>query len=175
MRPWLLTFAAFITLAPAFRAARMYADTPTATMAGTLLIAPQLWSVLDGPWGTTLTPPENAGHVIIVDLPAVTVGPALSAKDAVWAAWQLTYPGFHRPLKQATPQPARDGWNEVWRYDYATMPAERLVLFAVPRRAAKRWVVTLVETSQMVFERRSAAIELILQSMRAVAPPARRQ
>ena len=161
MRRSMLALAALITLAPASRSARLLADTPSATTAGTQFTAPQFWTLLKGPWGATLAPPENTNHIILVDLPH-----AASAQAAVTAAWQLIHPGFNRHLNVATPQPARNGWDEAWEYDYETSPNERLVLFAAPQRAGKHWTVALVETAAPIFEKRLAAIQLILQSIR---------
>ncbi len=132
----------------------------TTTM-GTQFTAPPSWFLVRGPWGTTLTPPEITNHIAVIDVPK-----AASASDAVNQAWQLYHPGFARALKVATRQPARDGWEEAWEYDYETAPQERLVLFAAPQRHAAQWTVALVEIVEPVFEKRAADVRSLLQSIR---------
>jgi CubicO group peptidase (beta-lactamase class C family) len=130
------------------------------TAGGTHFTLPRAWALSTDAWGVTLTPPEAANFIKIVDVPH-----AAAARDAVAQAWKLAQPGFARTLKVATTQPARDGWDEAWEYDYETSPNERLVLFAAPQRAGTHWSVTLVSVAEPVFEKRLAAVDLALQSI----------
>src|SRR5260370_20575146 len=50
---------------------------------------------------------------------------------AVAAAWTAYKPDFKRPLRLATPRPAREGWEERQAFSYETSPNERAVVAAI--------------------------------------------
>src|SRR5690349_15984552 len=81
-------------------------ETASATPAGTTFTVPAGWkSTSRGPV-TVIDPPEPDTHVAILDVTAK------DADAAMAAGWALYQPGFHRPLKLAVPQAARNGWQE---------------------------------------------------------------
>jgi CubicO group peptidase (beta-lactamase class C family) len=84
----------------------------------------------------------------------------------VAAAWAAYKPDFKRPLRLATPQPAREGWEEQKAFNYETSPNERVVVAAIALRVGSSWTVALLDGSQPTFEKRSAPIGVILGSLR---------
>ncbi len=135
-------------------------DAPRATQAGAAFTVPAGWSVVTGKSMVVLGPPEADTHIVILD------SSAADAKTAVSAAWIAYKPDFKRPLKLATPRPARNGWDERQVFDYETSPNERAVVQAVALRAGGAWTVVLLEGTEPTFEKRNAPVNLILQSLR---------
>ena len=86
---------------------RLAADTPQVTPGGAVFTAPAGWSITSVKNMIILEPPENDTHIVIVD------SQAADAAAAVAAAWAAYKPDFKRPLRLATPQPAREGWEEL--------------------------------------------------------------
>lgn len=146
---------------PARPPAPLAADTPQTTSSGASFTAPQAWSVTTAPGQVILTPPEADGRLAVVDIPK-----AADAADAVAQAWRQLQPGFARPVRLTTPRPARNGWDERALVDYETSPNERLVAQAQALRAGSTWTVMLVELSEATAEKRGAAANLAIQSLR---------
>jgi CubicO group peptidase (beta-lactamase class C family) len=138
---------------------RLAADTAQATSAATFTV-PAGWSVTSGRNMVVLDPPEADTHIVIVD----SQGP--DAASAVAAAWTAYRPGFTRPLRLETQNPARDGWEENRVFRYETSPNERAVVVAIALRVGTSWTVALLDGSQPTFEKRGAAIGTILESLR---------
>jgi CubicO group peptidase (beta-lactamase class C family) len=141
-------------------AVRLTADTPWTTSSGATFMAPANWSVTSGPNTCVLAPPEDDSHVAIIDVEAA------GADAAVAAAWASYRPDAHRPLKIAEPQSPYNGWEERHLYSYETSPNEKAVVYALAWRAGKGWTVAIVEATQSTFEKRLAAISLVLGSLR---------
>src|SRR5262249_47275247 len=80
-----------------------------------------------------------------------------------WAAYSN---GQKHALKLITPRPARMGWEERQVFDYETSPNERAVVAAIASRAGSTWTVVLLDGGEPTFEKRGAALGLILQSLR---------
>lgn len=138
------------------------ADTPRQTSSGAAFTAPALWSVATAaPSLLTLSPPETDTHIAIVDVTGAADGP-----DAVARAWQVYQPGFHRPVQLVTPRPARNGWDERQIVDYETSPNELAAIQATALRAGTTWTVVLLDATQATAEKRGAAMNLVLQSLR---------
>ena len=78
------------------------------------------------------------------------------ADAAVAAAWAAYSPEAKRPLKLATPQSAREGWEERRSYQYETSPNERATVFAMAWRSGTQWVVVIVDASDPTFEKRAS-------------------
>src|SRR5215472_16265826 len=85
---------------------RLAADTPRVTPGGATFTVPGGWSIVTGKSLVILEPPEVDSHIVIVD------GQAAHAAAAAAAAWAAYKPDFKRPLRLATPRPAREGWDE---------------------------------------------------------------
>jgi CubicO group peptidase (beta-lactamase class C family) len=141
-------------------AQRLAADTPQVTPGGAVFTAPAEWSITTGGNMIILEPPENDAHIVIVD------SQAADAAAAVAAAWAAYKPDFKRPLRLATPQPAREGWEELQAFSYETSPNERVVVVAIAMRAGKSWTVALLDGSRATFEKRGAQIGLAVDSLR---------
>jgi CubicO group peptidase (beta-lactamase class C family) len=107
-----------------------------------------------------LEPPETDSHIAIVD------GQAADAAAAAAAAWAAYKPDFKRPLRLASPRPAREGWEEQQVFNYETSPNERAVVAAIALRKGSSWTVALLDGSQPTFEKRGAPIGIILGSLR---------
>lgn len=141
-------------------AERLTADTPWTTSRGATFMAPASWSVTSGPNTRVLWPPEADSHVAIVDVEAA------DADAAVAAGWASYRPDAHRPLKIAEPQAPYNGWEERRVYWYETSPNEKAVVYALAWRAGKAWTVVIVDTTKSTFDKRRAAIALVLGSLR---------
>ncbi|MHB8283589.1 MAG: serine hydrolase domain-containing protein [Caulobacteraceae bacterium] len=109
----------------------------------------------------TLSPPESDFHVAIVD-----AGPAVDGKAAAAAAWELYRPHAVHPFKLLTTRPPRNGWDEQAVVDYETSPSEHQVEQAIARRKGGSWVVSIIDGSEGTEEKRLAALEQILASLR---------
>lgn len=158
-----LPFSILLALPAAGQApasSRMEKDTPSATPAGATFVVPAGWAMTTKGQMVVLDPPEPDTHVAIVDVKAK------DADAAVAAGWATYQPAFKRPLKLATPQPARNGWEERKGYQYETSPNERAVVQALAWRAGDAWTVVLLDGSEPTFEKRGGPIGLALQSLR---------
>jgi hypothetical protein len=139
---------------------RVTSDTPRATAGGATFTVPMGWSISAGKNLVVLEPPETDTHIAIVD------SQGADAAAAVAAAWAAYKPEARRPLKLATPRPAREGWDERQVFDYETSPNERVVVFAIALRAGKAWTVIVADGTEPTFEKRSSPINLVFQSLR---------
>jgi len=111
------------------------ADTPKVTPGGATFTVPTGWAVTNGKGLVVLEPPETDTHIAIVD------SQGADAAAAVAAAWAAYKPDFKRPLRLATPRPAREGWEEQQVFSYETSPGLWLSWTEASRRlrnAARR-------------------------------------
>src|SRR5258708_17167033 len=136
------------------------ADEPRATPAGVTFTAPSDWSLKTSTNMVLLETPEADSRLAIVDVQAP------DANAAVAAAWAAYRPDAKRPLKVATPEAPRNGWEERHTYQYETSPNERAVIFAAPSRAGTTWIVAIVDATEPTFEKRRSQFSLALRSLR---------
>lgn len=136
------------------------ADTPRATALGTTFTVPAGWSLRVDGSVTRVTAPE--GDLSL----AITEGTEASAEDAVADGWKATHPGFSRKLHLATDGAGRNGWEESREFEYETSPNEKAVIVANARRAGKTWVVLTLEGALGTVEKRIAALQIVVESVR---------
>lgn len=110
---------------------------------------------------TVLNPPETDLHVAIVE-----VEHAADAKGAATSAWQAYRPAGIRPVKLVTDQPAREGWDGGSVINYETSPNEHLTVVSFARRSGNHWTVAILEGNEATVEKRGAALNQIIASMR---------
>jgi len=107
-----------------------------------------------------LEAPEPDSHIALFDVRAA------SADLAAAAAWTAYKPDAKRPLKIATPQRARKGWEERCDFDYETSPNERAVVFAIAQRHGDLWTVLVCDMAAPTFGKRLAGMLLVRDSLR---------
>jgi len=150
---------ALLAVAPSSGAAQA---TAAATPAKTTFTMPPAWQQAHpSPDVTVLTAPESNFAIAIVE-----VGPAADGKAAADAAWKAFRPEGIHPFKLATERPGRNGWEQSTVIDYETSPNEHLAISSVARRFGKSWTVAIINGSEATSEKRAAAVNLVLQSMR---------
>ncbi len=135
-------------------------DAPRTTAGGASFTGPGGWSLSSSGALVVLQPPEPDSHVAIVDVHGAD---AAAAVAAAWAAYQ---PEAKRPLQLATQRPARNGWEERQVFDYETSPNERVVVEALALREGDAWTVVIIDGREPTFEKRAAALNLVIQSLR---------
>jgi CubicO group peptidase (beta-lactamase class C family) len=141
-------------------AGKLATDKEVTTSGGATFTAPSGWSMQTSGSLIVLEPPEADSHVAIFSSDGPTADAAI---DAAWAAYQR---GEKRAIRQKLSPPAREGWEEAQVYAYETSPNERAVAQAIARRAKGTWTVVLLNGKQPTFEKRGAAIGLIMGSLR---------
>ncbi|MBI3471801.1 MAG: beta-lactamase family protein [Candidatus Solibacter usitatus] len=158
MMAWVVVASAQAPARPAGE--KLTADKEITTFSGATFTAPLGWSiVIAGPL-IVVEAPEGDSHVVLFDSDA---GAADAAIDAAWAAYGR---GEKRTVRQKLSPPAREGWEEVQVYLYETSPNERAVVQSMARRAKNSWTVVILNGKQPTFEKRGAAVGLILGSLR---------
>jgi CubicO group peptidase (beta-lactamase class C family) len=135
-------------------------NTPRATTAGNTFTLPAGWQIRTDAAKVVLEPPEPDAHLALVDVEAK------DADDAVKQAWAAYQPEAKRPLRLATQQAARNGWEERRDYDYETSPDEKLSVYVVARRKGPGWTVSITDTSLATLEKRRSQFSLALASLR---------
>jgi hypothetical protein len=96
----------------------------------------------------------------------VDVGPAADAKAAGEAAWSVYRPGGQPPFKLAEPLAARDGWDERDLLEYETSPNEHRAVETLVERRGQAWTAGVIDGSESTMEKRGAAVNLAVQSLR---------
>jgi CubicO group peptidase (beta-lactamase class C family) len=96
----------------------------------------------------------------------VEITDASSAEDATAKAWKVYKPDANRTPKLTTPSPARDGWEEMANLSYETSPNEKVFVAALAQRSGQTWTILIADGAEATFEKRSAAIGLIAESVR---------
>jgi CubicO group peptidase (beta-lactamase class C family) len=139
---------------------KLASDGPQETAAGATFNAPAGWTIQKYADRLALEGPEPDLRVTLIE------PKASNADDAVKNAWLAVHPDWKRPLKLATPEPGRRGWDEGRNYEYETSPNEKLVVFAKALRHGDAWTVVLVESGQAAFERRLGQFMMVTQSLR---------
>jgi CubicO group peptidase (beta-lactamase class C family) len=138
-------------------------DTPKATSAGATFTLPGGWGITRRGPLVVVDAPEADSHVALVDVDAKDARDADAAVAAGWAAYK---PDSKRPLKLATAQAPRNGWEERRAYSYETSPNERVVVAASAWRAGTAWVVSIIDASEPTLEKRGSQVSLLLNSLR---------
>lgn len=146
--------------------ASMVASSPAAakigkTPAGATFSLPPEWVERSEAKLVDLTAPEKNYRIAVVD-----VGAAAGGKAAVAAAWALWKPGRAPTVKLISSRPARDGWDERQWVNYETSPNEKRQVLASALRQGKAWTVLLVDGNEGTGEKRVAAINQVIQSLR---------
>lgn len=136
------------------------ADSPRTTPAGNTFLVPAGWSIASDATSATLQPPEPDTQIAIFDVHAP------DAAGAVASAWASFRPNMKWPLKVALPIPDRNGWTGGKQFNYETSPNERAVVVAVALHSGDMWTVVLADGTEPTFEKRSAQINIIIQSLR---------
>ena len=131
------------------------------TATGVTFTVPEGWTAHGTGSVVVLDPPEADTHIAIVD-----VAQAADAKSAAAAAWELYRAGASHPFKLLTTRPPRNGWDEQALVAYETSPNEHLDLYSVARRKGGAWTVVIIDGSESTTEKRAAAVNLIVASMR---------
>jgi CubicO group peptidase (beta-lactamase class C family) len=139
---------------------RLAKDTPRTTPTGATFTAPADWSITSSASLVLLEPPESDSHLAIVDVQSA------DAAAAVASAWKTYRPDSKRPLKLATPRPARNGWDENRFFNYETSPNERAVVIADALHAAGTWTVVIFEGTEATAGKRGAQLSLLIESLR---------
>lgn len=137
------------------------ADTPGKTVAGVAYTQPRDWALtVKGPV-TIFAAPEGTLQIAVVG-----VGAAADARTAAEKAWAAFKPGGTRPVRLATAGAPSEGWEERVNIVYETSPGEQRTMAALALRTGADWTVMLVDGSEAVANKRSAAANLIGQSLR---------
>ena len=145
---------------PAMAQTTASADAPGKTAAGVAYTQPRDWALtVKGPV-TVFAAPEGALEVAVVE-----VGAAADARAAAEKAWAAFKPAS-RIVRLATPAAPAEGWDERFAIAYDTSPSEQRTVSALALRAGTNWTVMLVQGSEAVAAKRSAAVNLIGQSLR---------
>src|SRR5690606_21329714 len=134
-------------------------DTAASTVTGNPFTIPTGWSAsIKGP-ATMITPPEDDdSRIVFVDVEAE------DAEDAVDKAWPADKePEW--PLKLAEEQADDNGWSRRKQFQYQTSPNERRGVAAGAMFANDRWTVWIYDLADEVGGKRSAAINLMFQSL----------
>jgi CubicO group peptidase (beta-lactamase class C family) len=158
---WLLVPAVMAAQSPARPPGeKLAADKEVTTARGATFMAPGGWSISTSGALVVLEPPEGDSRVVIFDSDAATSDAAINA------AWTAYKSDEKRTIKQKLSPPAREGWEENQVYLYETSPNERAVVQSIARRAKNNWTVVILHGKQPTFEKRGAAVGLIMGSLR---------
>ena len=136
------------------------ADVAAKTPAGATFTASGAWTLRTGTQAVVLDAPEGDAHIAVVDAGEGSIDAALAE------AWRVYRPAGLRPVRVATPQAPRNGWEERRVTTYETSPNEKTTVLGFAWRAGSRWTVTLVEGSDATYEKRGSQISLVLGSLR---------
>ena len=136
-------------------------DTSLKTLLGASFTAPSGWSAVSTNNMWVFTAPEADACLALVDIQDAV------AADAVARAWREYRPDANRPVRLAMPLTQRNGWDERYIYQYETSPNEAVVCHAVAHRLGNDWTIAITDASRTTFDKRSAAFQLILESLRA--------
>jgi CubicO group peptidase (beta-lactamase class C family) len=133
----------------------MTVDTPKTTVAGHTFTAPAGWSVSVRGRATIVTAPEGDSHMAFVDVQAK------DATKAALAAWAEYGRAQIHPLELVERFADKDGWTDIHRFRYQVPPNERRFLIAEAGRTKDAWLVTLVDMTNAVGEKRQAELLLM--------------
>jgi hypothetical protein len=123
--------------------------------------APDDWAASVQGGMAVYTAPEGNLKVAVVQ-----VGSAADANAAAAKAWSLFNPQAEREVRLVTAGAPGDGWDERVNISYEASPNERAVASATALREGGEWVVLITDGSELVANKRTAAISLVGQSIR---------
>ena len=129
-------------------------DTRKATPAGHTFVAPSGWTFAVRDGVTILTAPERDSHVALVDVHAKN---ATTAIDTAWAEYGRAH---NHPIELLERIADKDGWTDIHRVRYRVPPNEQRLVVAEAGRAGDAWLVTLIDMSNAVAEKRNAQLHL---------------
>jgi len=153
--------AAMLSAHPFTAAAVPESDHVETMASGATFEVPQAWSIKTTAKVVDLAAPEADLHMAFID-----VGAAPDAASAVASAWKIWMPQNARAPKLISGQPAHDGWDNQQIASYEISPNERLAMQATAFLAGATWTVVLEQGSQGTAEKRAAAINVMVQSLR---------
>ncbi len=136
------------------------ADTPRVTAGGVAYTAPAGWTQRASGALVILTAQEGDAHVAIVDATAT------EPDAAVAEAWKLYQSSAAPPLKLATDEPAREGWDQIRTYLYEVSPNQKRTVVAGALRHGTRWAVFVLDAADATLDRRGAQVGLVVTSIR---------
>jgi CubicO group peptidase (beta-lactamase class C family) len=157
-----LIAAAIIGIAPiaAQTPQKLAADQAITTSGGATFTAPVGWTVRSSGPMVSVEAPEGDSRVAIFHSDAPS---ADAAVDAAWAAYNR---GAKRPIRIKRAGTPREGWEEIQAYIYETSPNETATVTAQARRSKAAWTVVILDGKDATFEKRAAALGLIMGSLR---------
>ncbi len=141
--------------------ARPGSDVAGKTSSGVSYTQPKDWPVTSQKALTIFSAPESDLSIAVID-----AGDSPTAQAATAKAWLLYKPSATRPVRLASPIPARDGWDERVEFAYETSPSERAVASALAMRKGAVWTVMIVDGADATLNKRAAAASIIERSLR---------
>ncbi len=148
------------TVAPASER-QLVADEKVTTSSEATFTASKGWYLSQTKDGLTVSDPERAATLTIVELDDA------DGVHAIEHAWQVTTPGFSRKVLRTMKPPVHDGWDELVQVTYETSPAEARVIVAIAQRKGGKQYVFLIDGKQSGFDKRSAQFMTALRSFKA--------
>lgn len=136
-------------------------DRLTTPVLGAAFARPEGWVLEREAGGLALTPPE--GDLV---LRLVEIGPAETGEEATATARRAASLDPARPVRVAAPEAPRQGWDRVFSTLYEPAAPGRWEQ-ASAFGCAAGWAVTMIEGPMATFEKRGAAVMLVLQSLGA--------
>lgn len=151
-----------VSVVSAASAQPLPADTPTKLESGATFTAPKGWALESKGRVRQLTAPEGDARVVVID--------GLTGADvqaAVASGWALARPDMTRSPKLVTPRPGREGWDDRSVFEYETSPNEKRFIYGIAYRKGGSWAAVLYDGSEATTDKRWAAINSVLSSVRA--------
>lgn len=156
--PNLKTLVSVLALTAALGGAQSFAQDSEAPA----IVQPDDWSLDQRDAVSILTAPEGD-----LDIAVIEVGPAEDAVSAAAAAWQAYAPDAEREVELTTPGAPENGWEERVAISYVTSPSEQATVNALALRQGETWTVLITNGAQATANKRSAAVSLARDSVRA--------
>ena len=152
--------AAATVAATATASAAAATVTSAATVAGNTFTVPQGWTLVRRGPLVVLSPSETDLRFALIDVEAT------DAMAAAAAGWRAFDPTFARPVRAMTPSGPQNGWEEQFVIEYEVSPNEKRVVTAYVQRAAKSWLVGLLQSSEATADKRGGPLSLLTGSLR---------
>ncbi|MEG3089245.1 serine hydrolase domain-containing protein [Sphingomonas sp. PB4P5] len=146
---------------PAMAQTAATSDTPGKTASGIAYVQPRDWTRTVVGNATIFTAPESTLKIAVVE-----VGTAADAAAAAAAGWTAFAPQANRTVRLVTPAAPDDGWDERVSIAYDTSPNERASVSVLALRKGTAWTVAIVDGSEAVANKRSAATGAIVSGLR---------
>lgn len=157
-----LLIALALSCAPvAALAQTVTADTSGTLASGVQYVQPKDWAASTKASALVFTAPEGDLRIVIAN-----IGTATSVQDAVAQAWTAVHPGTSPVPQTTTNAPPGDGWEERVTFTYETLPSEQTSRLAAAFRKGTAWTVLILDGSSGTLAKRSAALQVVRQSLR---------